>query len=102
MSGTRVHFACGYSGHGVNPTYIGGQCLASLVLNENDMWTNLPLCRRQPPRLPPEPFRYWGGRAIRRAIMACEEAEEQNRAPPSIASVVAALPRLLGLQIGTR
>ncbi len=102
MPGTRVHFACGYSGHGVNPTYIGGQCLASLVLNENDMWTNLPLCRREPPRLPPEPFRYWGGRAIRRAIMACEEAEEQDRAPPPWAGAVAALPQLLGLRIGTR
>jgi len=35
IPGTRIHFGCGYSGHGVNPTYIGGQCLASLVLNEN-------------------------------------------------------------------
>lgn len=102
IPGTRVHFACGYSGHGVNPTYIGGQCLASLVLNENDMWSNLPLCRRDPPRLPPEPFRFWGGRAIRRAIIACEEAEEQNRPPPPLASAVAWLPRLLGLRIGTR
>lgn len=32
LPGTRVHYACGFSGHGVNPTYIGGQCLASLVL----------------------------------------------------------------------
>ena len=102
IPGTRVHFGCGYSGHGVNPTYIGGQCLASLVLNENDMWSNLPLVRRDLPRLPPEPFRNWGGRAIRRANIACEEAEEQNRTPPPLASAVAALPRLLGLQIGTR
>ncbi|HEV7959795.1 MAG TPA: hypothetical protein VGP01_02105, partial [Rhizomicrobium sp.] len=92
----------GYSGHGVNPSYIGGQCLASLVLNENDMWSSLPLCRRDPPRLPPEPLRTWGGRAIRRAIIACEEAEEQNRPPSPLASVVAWLPRLFGLRIGTR
>jgi glycine/D-amino acid oxidase-like deaminating enzyme len=102
IPGTRVHFGCGYSGHGVNPTYIGGQCLASLVLNENDMWANLPLCRRDLPTLPPEPFRTWGGRAIRRAIIACEEAEEQNRMPPPLASAMASLPRLLGMQIGTR
>ena len=102
IPGTRVHYACGYSGHGVNPTYIGGQCLASLVLNENDMWTNLPLVRREPPKLPPEPFRYWGGRAVRRAIIACEEAEEKNRMPSPLASAVAALPRLFGLRIGTR
>lgn len=102
IPGTRVHFGCGYSGHGVNPTYIGGQCLASLVLNENDMWSNLPLCRRDLPTLPPEPFRTWGGRAIRRAIIACEEAEEQNLTPPPLASAMASLPRLFGLRIGTR
>ena len=101
LPGTRVHYALGYSGHGVNPTYIGGQCLASLVLNENDMWANLPLVRRDVPQLPPEPLRYWGGRAIRRAIIACEEAEEQNRPPPPFASAVASLPRLFGLRIST-
>jgi glycine/D-amino acid oxidase-like deaminating enzyme len=102
IPGTRVHYGCGYSGHGVNPTYIGGQCLASLVLNENDMWANLPLVRRELPRLPPEPFRYWGGRAVRRAIIACEEAEEQNRAPSPLARAVASVPKLFGLRIGTR
>mgnify|MGYP000921828822 CR=1 FL=1 len=102
MPGTRVHYACGYSGHGVNPTYIGGQCLASLVLDEKDMWSSLPLCTREVPSLPPEPFRYYGGRAIRRAVLACEDAEERNRPAPVIASMVAAIPRVFGLKIGTR
>lgn len=100
--GTRVHYASGYSGHGVNPTYIGGQCLASLVLGEKDMWASLPLCTREVPRLPPEPFRFIGGRMIRNAIIACEEAEEKNRPTPPIAAMTAALPRLFGLRIGTR
>ena len=102
LTGTRVHYASGYSGHGVNPTYIGGQCLASLVLGEKDMWASLPLCTRDVPRLPPEPFRFIGGRMIRRAVLACEEAEEQEQPAPAFASAVAALPRLLGLRIGTR
>jgi glycine/D-amino acid oxidase-like deaminating enzyme len=102
IPGTRVHYGCGYSGHGVNPTYIGGQCLASLVLGVSDMWSNLPLCTRALPSLPPEPFRFYGGRAIRRAILACEDAEERNRPAPLIASAVAAIPRLFGLRIGTR
>ncbi|MBS0280635.1 MAG: FAD-dependent oxidoreductase [Proteobacteria bacterium] len=102
MPGTRVHYACGYSGHGVNPTYIGGQCLASLVLDEKDMWSSLPLCTRDVPNLPLEPFRYYGGRAIRRAVLACEDAEERNRPAPVIASMVAAIPRVFGLKIGTR
>jgi glycine/D-amino acid oxidase-like deaminating enzyme len=102
LPGTRVHYALGYSGHGVNPTYIGGQCLASLVLGEKDMWSSLPLCTRDVPRLPPEPFRFLGGRAVRRAILACEDAEERNATPSPIAVAVAAIPRLFGLRIGTR
>lgn len=102
MPGSRVHYACGYSGHGVNPTYIGGQCLASLVLNEKDMWSSLPLCTREVPSLPPEPFRYYGGRAIRRAVLACEDAEERGQPAPVLASAIAAIPRVFGLKIGTR
>ncbi|HEY4275459.1 MAG TPA: FAD-dependent oxidoreductase [Rhizomicrobium sp.] len=102
LPGTRVHYALGYSGHGVNPTYIGGQCLASLVLGEKDMWSSLPLCTREVPRLPPEPFRFIGGRAVRRAILACEDAEERNVTPSPVAVAVAAIPRLFGLRIGTR
>jgi glycine/D-amino acid oxidase-like deaminating enzyme len=102
MPGTRIHFACGFSGHGVNPTYIAGQCLASLVLGVQDEWSTLPLCTRQLPSLPPEPFRYIGARAIRWGIINREEAEEKGERPPLVASVVASLPRLFGLRIGTR
>ena len=104
IPGSRVHYGCGYSGHGVNPAYIGGQCLilASLVLEENDLWSNLPLCTRAVPSLPPEPFRYYGGRAVRRAILACEDAEERGQPAPLLATAVAAIPRVFGLRIGTR
>jgi glycine/D-amino acid oxidase-like deaminating enzyme len=100
-SGT-VHYGAGYSGHGVNATYIGGQCLSSLVLGRKDEWTNLPFCTRDLPRLPREPFRTWGGRAIRASIMACEEAEERNQRAAWPLRSIAALPRAFGLKIGTR
>src|SRR5262249_54252952 len=32
---TRVHFGCAYSGHGVGPSWIAAQILASLVLSRN-------------------------------------------------------------------
>ena len=102
IPGSRVHYGCGFSGHGVNPAYIGGQCLASLVLGVRDMWSSLPLCTRDVPRLPPEPLRYYGGRAVRRAILASEDAEERGQSAPMIATAVAAIPRLFGLRIGTR
>lgn len=100
--GTRVHYASGYSGHGVNPTYIGGQCLASLVLGHKDEWASLPLCTRDLPKLPPEPFRTIGGRIVRKGVMACEEAEEHGRIAPWHMRAAAAIPKVFGLRIGTR
>ena len=98
----RVHYGAGYSGHGVGPSWLGGQILASLALGLEDEWTELPLVRRRLPRLPPEPFRYLGGRAIRAAIMATEEAEEAGRRVALPARALASVPRLLGLRVGTR
>lgn len=100
--GTRIHYGCGYSGHGVNPTYIGGQCLASLVLDMKDEWTSLPFCTRSVPTLPPEPFRTIGGRLVRKAIISCEEADENGVQAPLTMRAAAAIPRVFGLKIGTR
>lgn len=102
VPGMRVHYGCGYSGHGVNPTYIGGQCLASLVLDAKDAWRNLPLCTRELQSLPPEPFRYVGGRFVRWGILGCEEAEEVGRNGGFFPRVAAAIPKTFGLRIGTR
>ncbi|WP_324132559.1 FAD-dependent oxidoreductase [Bosea sp. (in: a-proteobacteria)] len=102
VPGTRIHYGCGYSGHGVNPTYIGGQCLASLVLGAKDDWAGLPLCTRTSPSLPPEPFRAVGGRLVRWGIIGCEEAEERDHVAGPAMRAAAAIPKLFGLRIGTR
>jgi len=102
VPGTRIHFGAGYSGHGAGPSWLGGQILARLALGVDDELTRLPLVARRVPKLPPEPIRRLGGGLVRAAIMACEEAEEEERRPPLPARVGAALPRLLGLRIGTR
>jgi hypothetical protein len=62
----------------------------------------LPLANRLPPWLPPEPFRRGGGGLVRASIMAVEEAEEEGRRPPLAARAGAAIPRLGGMEIGTR
>ena len=100
--GTRIHYGAGYSGHGVGPSWLGGRILASLALGADDEWTRLPLVTRRVPALPPEPLRRIGGGLVRAAIMACEAAEEHGRRPPLAARAGAALPRLLGLELGTR
>ena len=98
----RVHYGAGYSGHGVGPSWLGGQILASLALGLEDEWTALPLVRRRLPQLPPEPLRYLGGRAIRAAIMATEEAEEAGRRAAFPVRALTSVPRLLGLRVGQR
>jgi glycine/D-amino acid oxidase-like deaminating enzyme len=100
--GTRIHHGAGYSGHGVGPSWLGGKILSSLVLDADDEWTRLPLATRNVPSLPPEPLRRLGGGLVRSAIMACESAEEQERTPALAARATASLPRLLGMELGTR
>jgi glycine/D-amino acid oxidase-like deaminating enzyme len=100
--GSRIHYGAGYSGHGVGPSWLGGQILASLVQRRDDEWTQLPLATRRVPSLPPEPLRRIGGGLVRAAIMACEAAEEQERRPPLLARAGAAVPRMLRMELGTR
>ena len=102
VPGTRVHYGAGYSGHGVGPSWLGGQILASLVLGNRDDWSRLPLVTRNVRRYPPEPVRWVGGAIDRAAVMACEEAEEEGRRGSPVARAISAVPRLVGLPIGTR
>jgi glycine/D-amino acid oxidase-like deaminating enzyme len=102
VRGKRVHYGLGYSGHGVGPSWLGGQILASLALGLDDEWTALPLASRRVPSLPPEPLKRLGGGLVRSAILACERADEEGRPRPMPARFGAALPRLLRMQIGTR
>jgi glycine/D-amino acid oxidase-like deaminating enzyme len=102
VPGKRIHYGAGYSGHGAGPSWLGGQIIARLVLGVDDELTRLPLVTRRVPKLPPEPLRRLGGGLVRASILACEEAEEQDRRPPLPARAGAALPRLLGMSVGTR
>lgn len=102
VPGTRVHYGAGYSGNGVGPSWLGGQILASLALGTRNDWTALPLVDRRARRLPPEPFRYVGGRIVRWGTLASEDAIGAGRTPSPVARAAAAIPRLLRMPIGTR
>jgi len=102
VAGTSIHYGLGYSGHGVGPSWLGGQILASLALGRDDEWTQLPLATRRVPTLPPEPLKRLGGGLVRAAVMACEQADEEGRRPALAARAGAALPRVLRMRIGTR
>jgi glycine/D-amino acid oxidase-like deaminating enzyme len=100
--GARVHYGVGYSGHGAGPSWLGGQILASLALGSEDEWTALPLVRRRLRPLVPDPLKSLGGAVVRAASLAVEEAAEDGGRAPAYVRATAAVPRLLGMRIGTR
>jgi glycine/D-amino acid oxidase-like deaminating enzyme len=102
VTGTRIHYGAGYTGNGVGPSWLGGKILASLALGADDEWTRLPLLGRTVARLPREPLNFLGGSLVRAAMLAREEAEEEGRRVPAPVRLVASLPELLGIRVGTR
>ncbi len=96
----RIHYAAGFTGNGVGPTWLAAQSLASLVLRADDEWSRLPLVGRRVRPLPP--FKNVGGRLVSSAVIRIEEAEEEGRRPSPLARLGAALPRLTGSRLGLR
>lgn len=92
--------AAGYTGNGVGPSNMVGRTLASLVLDRRDEHTDLAFVDDKSPRLPPEPFHWIGGEAIRLGILHKERAELEDRQPSKLASAVAKVPELIGFHIG--
>lgn len=96
----RAFVAAGYTGNGVGPANMVGRTLASLVLDRQDDHARLAFVDAHTPRIPPEPFHWLGGEAIRYAIEKKEEAEMQGSQPGAISSAIAKLPELIGFHIG--
>ena len=96
----RAFVAAGYTGNGVGPTNMVGRTLASLALDRRDAATSLAFVDPRTHRVPPEPFHWLGGEAIRLGILAKEEAEMAERVPGRLASGVAKIPELIGFHIG--
>ncbi len=100
LRGERAFAAAGYTGNGVGPSHMVGRTLASLALGRRDGPSRLAFVEPSPPRIPPEPFHWVGGEAIRRGIMAKEEALLAGREPGWVSSRVASIPELIGFHIG--
>jgi glycine/D-amino acid oxidase-like deaminating enzyme len=100
LRGGRAFVAAGYTGNGVGPSHMVGRTLASLALDRRDEPSGLAFVDPSPRRVPPEPFHWIGGEAIRRGIIAKEEAELAGRRPGRLSSAVAQIPELIGFHIG--
>jgi glycine/D-amino acid oxidase-like deaminating enzyme len=99
VPGTRVHYAAGFTGNGVGPSWLVGRTLASLALGEQ---VRSPLLAARAPSLPPEPLRSFGASVVRRALLAIDDAETAGRQPPRWAGAVRRAPELIGLRVASR
>jgi glycine/D-amino acid oxidase-like deaminating enzyme len=97
---SRAWVAAGYTGNGVGPTNMVGLTLAHLGLDLGGDPTSLAFVDAKMPRVPPEPFHWIGGEAIRAGIAAKEHAEMSGRRPGPISSTLARIPELIGFHIG--
>jgi glycine/D-amino acid oxidase-like deaminating enzyme len=95
----RVHHGYGFTGNGVGPSHLGGRILSSLALDRRDATSRLALVEPAPARFPPEPLRFLGGSAIREALVRTDAAADACRRAGPVTSLVASLPRRLGLHL---
>jgi glycine/D-amino acid oxidase-like deaminating enzyme len=100
LRGGHAFAAAGYTGNGVGPSHMVGRSLASLALDHGDEHSRLAFVDPTPPRIPPEPFHWLGGEAIRAGIQRKEDAELTGRRPDPISSLLARVPELIGFHIG--
>ncbi|HEY6397320.1 MAG TPA: FAD-binding oxidoreductase, partial [Solirubrobacteraceae bacterium] len=81
----------GFSGNGVGPSHLAGRTLATLALEGRD--DSIPEALKSTPsgRLPPEPFRYLGGLAVRAATARKEANEDLGRRTGPVTAMIARL-----------
>jgi glycine/D-amino acid oxidase-like deaminating enzyme len=99
VAGTRVHYAAGFTGNGVGPSWLVGKTLARLALREE---VDSVLLAARAPALPPEPLRSLGANVVRRALLAIDDAETGGKTTPRWASAIRRAPELVGLRVASR
>lgn len=64
----HILYGFGYSGRGILTTVVGSRILAALTLETDDAWARSGFVQGPQRAYPPEPLRFVGGWAVRRAI----------------------------------
>jgi len=91
-----ITYGFGYSGNGILPTFVGGEILSSMALDEENAWTNSNFCKGPIKLFPPEPFRWIGAMIIRNAVRRKENAEQQEKNPIWLDKKLAKLATSIG------
>ena len=97
---SSVHYGFGYTGNGVGPSHMVGRSLASIALDRRDAPTRLAIVEPEPVKVPPEPLRYLGGMAIRRALLKREAALDEGRRPGLLTEAISGIPERVGVHVG--
>jgi glycine/D-amino acid oxidase-like deaminating enzyme len=75
----NILVGAGFSGNGVGPSRLAGELLAEMLVEGGDAGLPAALSRSPDGKLPPEPLRYVGGRAVRAAVAHKERREDARR-----------------------
>jgi glycine/D-amino acid oxidase-like deaminating enzyme len=76
--GDRVHYALGYTGHGLGTTRLAGRILAHLALERPSELLQLSLVTKKPIPYPPEPVRSWAVNAVTRGLRRVDAGENPS------------------------
>lgn len=77
----NIVYGFGYSGNGVAQTRIGAKILSSLVMDQDNQWSQCGLAQGPLGQFPPEPIRWLGAMMVRNAVRRKEEAEDNEQRP---------------------
>ncbi len=101
LPGAPVHFALGFTGNGVGPTFLAARAVSSLALDRRDEYSRLPIVESGAGAwVPPEPLAYVGGSLVRSALLRVETAAERGERADPVSRAVCAAPRLVGMHLG--
>jgi glycine/D-amino acid oxidase-like deaminating enzyme len=73
-----LHYALGYTGHGLGSTRIAGKILAQRVLQRSSELLELKMVRKKPLSYPPEPIRSIAVRAVSRSLRRVDDGKNPN------------------------
>ena len=74
----------------------GTRCVANMILEEKNHWTNSNFCKGPLDFFPPEPFRWIGALIIRNAVRRKESAEDKDLQPRWIDKKLAKIATSIG------
>jgi glycine/D-amino acid oxidase-like deaminating enzyme len=75
----RIHYAFGYSGHGVAPAHTAGRVLRDLVLGRDTDDTNICFVDHPQPTFPPEPLTWIGAELSRHLLQRQDRRMDAGR-----------------------